>query len=131
VARKLAVTRTTAMRWHRAFGLGGRDGLARRGRRGRPRKLTARELSQVLRALPRAWTVDHVALEIERRTGVHYHPGHLWRILSAWGWTRTWQRPPAAALRDPDGNPLLLSEGSSGSAAGTAPPRRRPASRSA
>jgi transposase len=29
------------------------------------------------------WTLPRVAAVIERTTGVHYHPGHVWKILEA------------------------------------------------
>ena len=29
------------------------------------------------------WTLPRVAAVIERTTGVHYHPGHVWKILAA------------------------------------------------
>ncbi|MEM7205706.1 MAG: helix-turn-helix domain-containing protein [Planctomycetota bacterium] len=108
VARALGVTRTTAMRWHQAWRRDGPQGLVRSRRRGRPRKLTSRELTAVLDTLPRTWPIDRVARELEARTGVHYHPGHVWRILKRWGWSQRWDPTPAVQLRDPDGNLLSL-----------------------
>ena len=126
IARELGVTRTTAMRWHRKWLAGGRDGLARPGHVGRPRKLSARELSAVLRELPRSWAVERVAAELHARTGVRYHPGHLWRVLAAWGWQLDGRRPARARFADPDGHPLELNSASSRSAAdrGRSGPRR-------
>lgn len=108
VARELGVTRTTAMRWHRVWRRDGDAGLVRPGRRGRPRKLTPGELTDVLRELPRAWSVDRVAAELERRTGVHYHPGHVWRMLEEWGWSLPKEAPPDVAITDPEGNPISI-----------------------
>jgi transposase len=37
------------------------------------------------------WTLPRVATLIEALTMVHYHPGHVWRVLRQMGWTL--QRP--------------------------------------
>lgn len=108
VARELEVTRTTAMRWHRAWLNQGRAALLRSEPTGRPRKLARRELSRVLAALPPDTSVDETARVIEEQTGVHYHPGHVWRILKSWGWAERFDPGPYLSLADPDGNRLLL-----------------------
>jgi hypothetical protein len=41
------------------------------------------------------WTLPRVAIVIERLTGVHYHPGHVWKILRAMDWSL--QRPAKQA----------------------------------
>ena len=47
------------------------------------------------------WTLPRVATVIERLTGVHYHPGHVWKILGAMDWSL--QRPAKQAReRDPE-----------------------------
>src|SRR2546429_5957316 len=44
---------------------------------------------------------SRVATVIERLTGVHYHPGHVWKILGAIDWSL--QRPAKQAReRDPE-----------------------------
>src|SRR2546429_6260459 len=44
---------------------------------------------------------SRVATVIERLTGVHYHPGHVWKILGAIDWSL--QRPTKQAReRDPE-----------------------------
>ena len=110
VARELGVTRTTAMRWYRTWLANGRSGLARTGTPGRPRKLTRKELSAVLEALPRGTSVDRAARIIEERTGVHFHPGHVWRLLKEWGFDDRFDPGPYATLSDPDGNEMFLFE---------------------
>jgi transposase len=61
---------------------------------GRPPAETGRaQLKQVDEALRQGaqahgfgtdlWTLPRVAAVIERGTGVHYHPGHVWKILAA------------------------------------------------
>jgi transposase len=41
------------------------------------------------------WTLQRVADVIAQRTGVVYHPGHVWRLLRYMGWSR--QRPARRA----------------------------------
>jgi transposase len=46
------------------------------------------------------WTLARVAQVLGRLTGVRYHPGHVWRVLRALGWSL--QRPARQAReRDP------------------------------
>jgi transposase len=33
------------------------------------------------------WTLPRMAAVIEQVTGVHYHPGHVWKILGAMEWS--------------------------------------------
>ncbi len=47
------------------------------------------------------WTLPRVAVVVERLTGVHYHPGHVWKILGSLDWTL--QRPARRAReRNPE-----------------------------
>jgi transposase len=74
---------------------------------GRPVKLTAghrARLEQVLRQGAQAhgfltdlWTLPRLATVLERQTGVRVHPGHLWRVLGAMGWSV--QRPEKRAVQ--------------------------------
>lgn len=41
------------------------------------------------------WTLPRVAKMIESVAGVHYHPGHVWRIMKELGWSL--QRPALRA----------------------------------
>lgn len=105
IARRLAVSRQSVLRWYRAWRRGGRGALRASGRAGRKPRLEARQLARVEAALrqgPRAfgfatnlWTLPRVARVIHRVTGVRYHPGHVWRILGALDWTL--QRPATRA----------------------------------
>jgi hypothetical protein len=42
------------------------------------------------------WTCKRIQTVISRLTGVRHHPSHIWRILTAMGWTV--QRPERRAL---------------------------------
>lgn len=105
VARRLDVSRTTAMRWAKAWDQEGRDGLRAAGRAGRKPRLSEERFQQVEEVLlggPRGsgypteyWTLPRVAEVIEQLTGVRYHPGHVWRVLRKLGWSR--QKPTTRA----------------------------------
>ena len=95
VARRLQVSRQSVSRWYQQWKSGGTAALKSAGRAGRLPRLKAAELRQVertLRAGARAngfntdlWTLPRVAQVIERRTGVTYHAGHVWRVMRAMG----------------------------------------------
>ncbi len=105
VARRCEVSRTTTMRWYRAFAAHGVAGLASKGPRGPKPRLRAADLRQVERILLRnalaagyrtdLWTLPRVTEVIAKATGERYHPGHVWRILRRLGWSP--QRPTTRA----------------------------------
>lgn len=105
IARELSVSRQSVMRWYRAWSQGGRKALKAAGRAGRKARLSdkqLKELDRLLRRGPRAegystdlWTLPRIAEAIERHWGVHYHPGHVWRLMSRMGWSL--QRPTTQA----------------------------------
>lgn len=105
VARRVGVSRTTAMRWAKSWEEEGREGLRGAGRAGRKPRLSTEQLEEVEVALlegPIAagyatefWTLPRVAEVIEQVTGAQYHPGHVWRILRRLGWSR--QKPTTRA----------------------------------
>jgi transposase len=106
VARRLGVARQVAYRWKDAWLQGGSSALASKGPAGRKSKLTAQQIEEVTRALlagPAArgyktnlWTLPRVAALIEDLTGIRYHPGHVWRLLGASGFSC--QRPERRAI---------------------------------
>ena len=106
VARRLGVARQVAYRWKEAWERGGQRALASKGPAGRKPKLTGEQSQQVTAALvagPVAhgyktalWTLPRVAALIEDLTGVRYHPGHVWRLLGASGFSC--QRPERRAV---------------------------------
>jgi transposase len=101
IARTLRVSRQSVSRWYAEWRRGGLKALNGAGRAGRKPRLTSNQLRQVERALRQGarvhhfdtdlWTLPRVAMVIEQVTGVHYHPGHVWKILGAMDWTL--QRP--------------------------------------
>jgi transposase len=101
VARQLRVSRHSSSRWYSVWLEIGRKGLRAAGRAGRRPKLTAsdlRRINAILVAGPMAyglktkpWTLERIGLMIDRTCRVHYHRGHVWKILIALGWR--FQRP--------------------------------------
>ena len=105
VAHILGVSRQSASRWYKAWRKGGKAAMEGAGRAGRKTKLTPAQLKLVeeeLRKGPRAhgfdtelWTLKRLAQVIKAVTGVEFHPGHVWRLLGAMGWSL--QRPEKRA----------------------------------
>ena len=110
VARHFGVARQVAYRWKDAFENGGAAALASKGNAGRKPKLSAEQTRQVADALvagpvvrgykTNLWTLPRVAALIEELTGVRYHPGHVWRLLGANGFSC--QRPERRAIERDD-----------------------------
>jgi len=106
VARRLGVARQVAYRWKSAWDQGGSSALASKGPAGPKAKLTVEQTQQVTEALlagpvthgykTALWTLPRVAALIEDLTGVSYHPGHVWRLLGASGFSC--QRPERRAV---------------------------------
>jgi len=106
VARRLGVHRQSVIRWARQLAQAGRAGLKKAGRAGRKPRLSPtqlRQLEQELKRGPRAfgygtgrWTASQVRQLIVFRTGVRYHPAHVWRLLRQLGRSR--QRPAGKPL---------------------------------
>ena len=106
VARTLGVSRVTAMEWHHAWRKGGRAALMGAERLGRPVRLNQKHVERLKSVLIKGaqasgystnvWTLPRVAEVIERITRIHYHPGHVWRVLRSLGWSH--QKPTTRAV---------------------------------
>lgn len=105
VARRLRVSRPTALRWYRAWVRDGEEGLHGAGRAGRKPRMSEAQCEQVQQALIEGplvwgyenelWTLPRITEVIRKVTGIEYHPGHVWRILRQLGWSR--QKPTTRA----------------------------------
>src|SRR5262249_44716613 len=105
VAGEWGVSRATTHRWYHAWRREGRTALKAAGRAGRKPRLTPWQLAGVEAALLKGpavhgfatalWTLPRIAAVIARRTGVQYHPAHVWRILQGLKWSL--QRPARQA----------------------------------
>jgi transposase len=114
VARRCGVTRQTASVWFHTLRSGGRAAL-KPTQGGRTAKLNAAQLRKLEKQLLRGaqahgwssdlWTLERIAKLIEQLFGVQYHPGHVWKLLRAMGWSlqrpalRARERDEAAILR--------------------------------
>jgi transposase len=119
ISRQLRVSRQSVSRWYEKWKRAGSAGLKGAGRAGRKPMLDKKQLRRVdiaLRKGARAngfdtdlWTLPRVAIVIERITGVHYHPGHVWKVLGAMEWTL--QRPAKQAReRNPEAVKYWMEE---------------------
>lgn len=105
VARLLKVSRQSVSRWYRDWVGGNHEALGGAERAGRKRRLSQEQPELIEKELLRGaraqgystdlWTLPRVAKLIEGVTGVHYHPGHVWRVLRQMGWSL--QRPTLQA----------------------------------
>ena len=105
IARHVGVVRQTVSRWIGQYRRQGRAGLKKAGRAGRRPQLAERDRRRLHRLLLKGperlgyetplWTCPRVAHLIEREFGVRYHPGHVWKLLVALGWSP--QRPSGRA----------------------------------
>ena len=105
IARELNVSRQSVSRWYAEWKRGGAAALRGAGRAGRKPRLQPEQLEQLDQALREGarahgfptdlWTLPRIAKVIERLTGIHYHPGHVWKILKTMHWTL--QKPATQA----------------------------------
>ena len=105
IARELQISRQSVSRWYAAWRQDKPNWIRGAGRAGRRPQLDKTQLKQVDKALRQGaqahgfgtalWTLPRVAAVIEQATGVHYHPGHVWKLLAAMEWSL--QRPAKQA----------------------------------
>jgi transposase len=91
VAHQLEVSAQAVGVWHARWKQGGTEALRSRGPSGPTPKLSDGQLAQVEQALLEGatangfvgelWTLDRIAVVIERLTGVWHHPAHVWALL--------------------------------------------------
>ena len=110
VARQLGVSAQAVSVWHGRWQAGGADALRSRGPSGPAPRLSDGQLATVEQAVLEGaaahgfvgelWTLDRIAIVIQRLTGVRHHPAHVWALLHhRLGWSV--QRPVRrAAERD-------------------------------
>lgn len=101
VARAIKASPVSVHRWYHLWKKGGIKNLHGEGRAGRKPRLSAKQIKEIDRLLrqgPRhhgfnteLWTLPRMAVVIKKKTGVDYHPGHVWKILGQLNWSL--QRP--------------------------------------
>ena len=111
VARRVGVHRQSVSRWAKQLNKEGKAALRHPGRAGAKPKLRDKDLRRIedgLKKGPEAlgyptglWTCDRVADLIQRRCGMRYHRGHVWKILRSLRWSC--QRPTGRAIERDEG----------------------------
>jgi transposase len=107
IARQLEVSAQAISVWHARWKEGGIDALRSRGPSGPAPRLSDAQLATVEQALldgagangfvGELWTLDRIAVVLERLTGVQHHPAHVWALLHhRLGWSV--QRPRRRAV---------------------------------
>ena len=107
VARIVQSSISSVVRWMQSFRRKGKAGLKPRPTPGRPPQLQRHQKEELIQLLKRGalaagyptemWTTRRVAEQIYKRWGIAYHPGHVWKILIALGWSC--QKPERRAIQ--------------------------------
>lgn len=105
VSRRLKVTRAAACQWYATWQKQGKKGLLCKGNPGPKPRLTEAKKEKIEQALLKGpqvfgyttniWTLKRIANLIRKIANVSYHPGHVWKILIAMGWSS--QKPETRA----------------------------------
>ena len=105
VAAALKVSRQCVSRWYHDWLNDDANALHGAARAGRKPRLSQEQVGLIQKELLEGaaahgypsdlWTLPRVAQVIEAVTAVHYHPGHVWRVLRQMGWSL--QRPTLRA----------------------------------
>lgn len=97
IAKRMGVSFEAVRKWVGAYEAGGMKGLQSKGNPGPKPGLTDTEKKKVKKAIlkgPRAegyatdlWTLERIAQLIKRIGKVSYHPGHVWKVVIALGFS--------------------------------------------
>jgi transposase len=106
VASQVGAAVSSVFRWWQAYRRKGTRGLDARPTPGRPPRLSTSQKRQLVRLLTRGalhagyrtdlWTLPRVTELIHQEFGVRYHPAHVWKVLTALGWSC--QKPERRAV---------------------------------
>ncbi len=106
IARRIACSPSSVMRWRDLWDALGEEGLKVRKATGRPAKMNERQKNKLLKLLLRGpmafgwrtdvWTTRRVAELIRKEFSIDYHFTHVARILHALHWSP--QKPERRAL---------------------------------
>lgn len=111
VARQVGAAVSSVLRWWQAYQRKGPRGLEPKPTPGRPPRLASAEKHRLVKLLIRGalhagyrtdlWTLPRVTELIHQEFGVRYHPAHVWKVLTALGWSC--QKPERRAVERDDG----------------------------
>jgi transposase len=106
VARQVGAAVSSVFRWWQVYRRKGPRGLDAKPTPGRPAQLSPAQKRQLVTRLTRGplragyrtdlWTLPRVAELIHQEFGVRYHPAHVWKVLTALGWSC--QKPERRAV---------------------------------
>lgn len=97
VARRCGVSRTAAHYWYTTWKTNGKEALRSSGHPGPQSRLTPDKAEKVRVTLLEGataagydtdlWTLPRIARMMRQVAGISYHPGYVWRIVGALGFT--------------------------------------------
>lgn len=106
VARQVGASMSSVFRWWQTYQRAGQRGLRPKPTPGRPPRLSEAQKRTLVRRLVQGsqragyrtdvWTLRRIAEVIQREFGVRYHPSHVWKVLTALGWSC--QKPERRAV---------------------------------
>jgi transposase len=106
VARQVGATVSSVFRWRQAYQRTGARGLDAKPIPGRPPRLSPAQRRRLVTLLGQGalragyrtelWTLPRVAELIRDEFGARYHPAHVWKVLTALGWSC--QKPERRAV---------------------------------
>lgn len=106
VARLVACDPSSVMRWRDKRQKHGDKVFEVRFSPGRPSKLSPKQQKSLLKSLIKGamalgyrtdlWTLPRIAEVIKKRFGVKYHPDHLGKLMTQFGWSH--QKPDRRAI---------------------------------
>src|SRR5262245_51434462 len=112
VARQVGAALSSVCRWRQAYRRNGPRGLVPKPTPGRPPRLALAEKRRLVKLLTRGalhagyrtdlWTLPRVTELIHQEFGVRYHSAHVWKVLTALGWScQKPERRASSAMRPP------------------------------
>lgn len=106
VAHRVGAALSSVFRWWQTYRRKGTRGLDAKPTPGRPPRLSTGQKRQLVKLLTRGalhagyrtdlWTLPRVTELIHQQFGVRYHPAHVWKVLTALGWSC--QKPERRAV---------------------------------
>jgi transposase len=105
-AHRVGAALSSVFRWWQTYRRNGTRGLDAKPTPGRSPRLSTRQKRQLVKLLTRGalragyrtdlWTLSRVTELIHQQFGVRYHPAHVWKVLTALGWSC--QKPERRAI---------------------------------